>query len=310
MVGPRPALLSALLVALSWPASASLVEDASDGAVAYQFDADNHHDAPDACRDAAPGWSLPLDASVDGLIVPPDDLSDVFLLDVPADAVGSRVTLRLREGADATDLDVTAFLPGCLLDVLAPEAQPQAPPMPPAPASGERQVAVEATPKGACGPDWFFMVQGLVGAAPGAMHAAWTDGSEASVPLTHVSGHVAMYRTSANIANTLTGAWINLPATFTGSFEVAHAPCGIADGGAVYGPPNVAGDDVIAFTPVRAGPHAIQVRLAPPSLPGVPTAVPMSCHMCVDGGDEAAQKASYVLSSDQDDGAAKSSAMA
>lgn len=301
MVGSRAAACLLLLSFLAWPSTASTVEDASQGVVSYQFDGDTHHDAPDSCAAADPAWGFPLGSSTDGMLAPPDDVADAFVVDVPASDIGTRVTFRLIEGPASVDLDLAAFVPDCDGDVFAARNQPVPFPAPPAPASGERQVPISgARPRDACGADWFFLINGLSGTTPPAIHVAWSDGSEASVPLSYKeNGEVGIYRTALGAAFTLTGAWANLPATWTGTFKVAHEPCGAMHGGAVYGDPALLGNDLISFTPIRAGPHVVLVTLAPPAVAPPPTAVPMSCHMCIAQLEDASEKSSYTAGSEK-----------
>lgn len=302
MVGSRAAACLLLLSFLAWPSTASTLEGVSGHAITYQFDGDTHHDAPDACDLADPAWALRLDDRTDGMLVPPDDVADVYVMDVPASEVGARVTLRLMEGPGSADLDLGAFAPMCDGDVFAAHNQPFPFPSPPAPAADEQQVAVTpALPGAACGADWFFLVNGLGGETPPAIHAAWTDGSEATVPLTmRENGEVGIYRTTLGAAVTLKGAWINVPASWSGEFKVAHQPCGVADGGAVYGDPAMLGNDRVSFTPIRAGPHLVLVTLAPPTVGPPPTSVPLTCHLCFEEVEQVVSKLSYFLSAVSD----------
>lgn len=299
MVGPRAVPLALAATLLAWPAGASFLEEASNGAIAYQFDADQHHDAPDACVDADPRWSLPLQGQADGLVVPPDDLADAYVLDVPAGAVGSRLTLRVTEPSGTVDVDLMAFAPGCQGTVLDAVNQPVPFPAPPEPADGERQATLgpHATPL-RCDDHWAFVATRLGGLAPPrSLHAAWTDGSEATVPLAFANRDVALYLAQPSVAFTLTGAWINLPAAWDGDFALGLSPCDARDGGAVYGEPALLADDLLAFTPIRAGPHVVVVGVGRPALDPPPDQVPFSCHMCVEGTEEAAEKTGYVVSS-------------
>lgn len=298
MVGSRAAACLLLLSLLAWPATASTLGDVTGGVASYQFDGDTHHDAPDGCDLADPAWALPFLGRTDGTLAPPDDVADVFVLDIPADAVGSRMVLGLMEGVESVDLDLGAFAPGCDGDVFATRNQPVPFPQPPAPTDGERQVAVDATFL-ECGADWFFLVNGLLGTTPDAIHAAWTDGSEATIPLTLVeNGEVGIYRTPGAQA-TLKGAWVNVPSAWNGTFKVAHQPCGVTDGGAVYGDPAMLGNDRISFTPIRSGAHLVLVTLAPPTAAPPGTSVPMTCHFCLDEVEQVVTKASYVLRADE-----------
>lgn len=296
MVGSRMLPLAAFVLLLSaWPASASLLEDATGEFVAYQFDGATTHDAPDTCARADARWSLPLGGSTDGLLVPPDDAADVFVIDVPPQQVGSRLALHLSEAVQGVDLAFDALVPGCGSDVFAPQNQPAPLPAPPAPQPGQAQVSLsgDALAADTCADDWFLMLTGAGAAAPQSLHAAWTDGSQGSIPLAHASPEVAVYRTARSTAFTLHGLWANVPATWTGELRVAHAPCGAVDGGAVFGAPAQAGDDLIGFTPIRAGPHVLVVTVAGAGT--VPTAVPATCHMCLPQAEQAANELAYRL---------------
>lgn len=276
------------------------MEQASSGFVSYQFDADNHHDAPDTCAAAGADWSLQLDNRTDGMIVPPDDLADVFVLDIPATAVGTRLDLRLIEGPGGADLDLGAFAPQCDGDVFAAHNQPFPFPTPPAPAQDEQQASLGSEAEATfCLDSWTFIATGLDGIeAPGLIHAAWSDGSEGSIPVDFSNPQRGVY-VSDGPAFTLTGAWINLPASWTGEFQLFEQPCGIVDGGAVYGDPARLFDDRISFTPIRAGPHLVRVTLADPKAPTPPTAITLTCHTCFSEVGELVQKVSYFLRADQ-----------
>jgi hypothetical protein len=297
MVGSRTAACLLLLSFLAWPSTASTLESATDGFVAYQFDGATHHDAPDACADADPAWSVSLGNRTDGILAPPDDLADVYVIDVPPSHVGMRVDLRVMEGPGSLDVDLGAYAPMCDGDVFAPQNQPVPFPAPPAPADGEQQVALPgATKAWHCGDEWIFVATQMDGATPPQdLHAAWTDGSEGKVPLVFSNPEGAVYIVDGP-AFTLKGAWINLPASWDGKLLLFRDPCDAADGGAVYGDPAALFDDRISFTPVRAGPHAVRITLADPQAPAPATSVPMTCHVCFDEVEQVAAKASYFLS--------------
>src|SRR5688500_10657441 len=95
---------AACLPLLAFSASASLVEDATDGAVAYQFDAGTHHDAPDVCELASDVWHVPVGNATDAMLVPQDDVADHITFTVTPDLVGSRVTVLV--GAPEVPLDL------------------------------------------------------------------------------------------------------------------------------------------------------------------------------------------------------------
>ena len=300
MVGPRAAACLLLLSFLAWPSTASTLEAASGGVVSYQFDGDNHHDAPDACAEAGPEWALSINNVTDGLLLPPDDFVDAFVIDVPASEVGTRLDLRLMEGPGSADLDLGAFAPRCDGDVFAPHNQPFPFPLPPLPLEGESRTALDVeAPAWRCGDAWAFVATELDGALPPLdLHAAWTDGSEGKVPLWFSNQHLAVY-VAEGPAFDLTGAWINLPTGWAGQFFLAQDVCDAVDGGAVYGELAALFNDRISFTPIRAGPHVVLVTLAQPEVPTVPTSVPLTCHACFDEGEEAAEKVSYFVRADQ-----------
>ena len=279
---------------LAAPASASLLERSTRGIVSYQFDAGTHHDAPDTCEDANATWSAPIGAVTTGLLVPGDDQSDVYVLEVPADAVGDRLVVRVAEAVGTPDVALTAFVPGCVSDILDAAVQPAPQPSPPAPAAGQRQVtpANLADPM-ACDDDvWTFGLGGLKGAAPASIHVAWTDGAERTLPLAGQHHQWAFYRSTESLGVLLKGAWANVPADWDVRFAVVHGDCRATDGGAVYGEPARLLGPLLSFTPVRAGPHLVQVLYSgqPPA-----TSLTLTCHVCVDGVDEGAEHASYKL---------------
>ncbi|HUR63852.1 MAG TPA: hypothetical protein VM241_05150 [Candidatus Thermoplasmatota archaeon] len=251
----------AFLLALA-PASASTLEEATGHFVAYQFDGDSHHDAPDTCAAAAPEWSGRLGSSTDGILVAPDDVSDVFLVDVPAESRGARVTVRLSEAQDLQNLEVTAFLPGCAGSVLDRLNWPTPEPSPPAPRAGERQASANVSAPLRCyAGQQAFGLSRVSGYQPApSIHVAWTDGSQLDVPVTFTPGDAnALYVTDHSLGTTLKGAWVNMPGGWTGDFAYVAGPCNAVDGGAVYGEPPVVGVGSLAFTPIKSGPHVVQV---------------------------------------------------
>lgn len=296
MVGLRAFLVALLVLAL--PASASLLEEVSDGEVSYQFDGATHHDAPDACDEADPAWGFAAGTSTDGLLLPPDDMSDVFVMDVAPEQVGHRLKVSLFEGAEGVDLMLDILAPLCDGDVFAPHNQPLPPPSPPVPAAGEKQASLDRTAEPMYCRDtdeWAFAID-LDGATPPAsIYAAWTDGTHADLPLAWSNPQFAVYGPgTADVV--LEGAWANLPASWSGTFALFSAPCDVPDGGAIYGQPAFLGNDWISFTPVRAGPHEVVVSLGEPD---VPTSIPASCHWCLPQVEMLAEKAQYQLSSTQ-----------
>lgn len=294
---PRLAAVAlATLLLLAMPGSSSLVEESTGHVVTYQFDGDNHHDAPDDCEDSTLDWHVPYGNETDGMLVPPDDVTDVFRTDIPASAVGTRVAIRLTEEATGMDLVLAALMPGCEGSILDPRFQPTPEPTPAAPTASQVQASLDqGTAPHHCGSVWYFLVTGLQGAAPASLHAAWTDGTQqTSVPLSFQYNGYALYRANA-AAVELKGAWLNLPAGWTGDFILAAGPCNAPHGGAVYGDPAVQLGDLILFTPIRSGPHHVVVSVAPPELPN---AVTMSCHYCLAPVGDIVQRVSYFISVD------------
>lgn len=333
---PLPRMMFTLLAcsALAVPVTASLLEDASGHLVSYQFDGGSHHDAPDACAGADPEWSLPWLGSTDGLLVPPDDGSDSFVLDVPTGGVGQRLAIDVTEAAGTPQTEVLAYAPGCIGTVFDPLNLPRPPPSPPAPGPGESQRSADRLddPTTCYGDAWVFWAERVGNPGPASIHVAWTDGSERTVPLAYQWGPQAFYVTDHALGTTLKGAWINAPTGWDGRFELFAGPCDATHGGAVYGEPPSLEGGLLSFTPVRAGPHVVVVRLA--SDPGIATdpapcaaclspvpvpepghavepivdsalagqapAVPRisiaaSCHYCTDAPEEVVGRISYVL---------------
>lgn len=260
---PMVALAVLALLAFFAPVKASMAEDYTGSSVSYQFDGDTTHDAPDTCAHASSAWSFPLGSSTDGLIAPPDDIADVFVVDVPTSRVGDRIDLRITEATDPEVLDVEAYAPGCNGSVLELLNWPTPEPSPPAPADGEAQWSADVSEPWYCDSrQWVFVVDGLHGMAPAeSIHVAWTDGTERPVDLSYSYREWAVYATDHNLDILLKGAWINLPVAWAGDFSFAVGPCDAVDGGAVYGDPPVAGTGMLSFTPTKAGPYLVQVRL-------------------------------------------------
>lgn len=293
LVGGRVAALL-LLAASAVPVHASLAQDVSGHAVSYQFDGGSHHDAPDACQEAGAQWSAPVGGATDGLLVPGDDMSDVFVLDVPPALLGQRVEVAVAEAAGTPDVAVTAFAPGCATDVFDLANQPSPPPSPPAPAEGERQQALAdpAEPWACEERVWTFLISDVSGDAPASIHVAWTDGSQRTVPLAGQHHTWAWYQSRDALGILLKGAWANLPVSWGGDFALAQGDCEATDGGAVYGSPAMDLGSRLAFTPVRPGPHLVQVFFSgqPPA-----TAVAATCHFCLPQVEQAADLVSYRL---------------
>jgi hypothetical protein len=260
---------SASLALLLLPVHASTVEEATVGVVAYQFDGNTFHDAPDGCGDADPAWSLAVGSSTDGILAPPDDSRDAFVVDVPDDMVGHRLHLGVTDPTDTQPLTLDAFAPGCTGSILDAVNWPHAEPAPPAPAAGEKQVSPPLAPD-YCHPDgWVFVFSGMKGLpAPATMYAAWTDGSEHAVDLAWARNGYVAYSTADGLAVTLKGAWANLAQSWSGQAWLA-GPCDATDGGAVYGDQPTVDLGAIAFTPVHAGPHVVIVSWMDGALPSI-----------------------------------------
>jgi hypothetical protein len=262
------ALVAAALVAAALtPATASTVEQATVGVVAYQYDGDTYHDAPDGCGDASPTWSVAVGSSTDGILVPPDDERDAYVVDVPPSLVGHRLHLGVTEPSNAQDLRLDAFVPGCASSILDAVNWPTPEPSPPAPAAGETQVALPMAPSYCYAKGWAFVIDGLKGLPrPAAVDVAWTDGSERTVGLSWAREGYAVYVSGDDLGVTLKGAWANVASAWSGQSWLA-GPCDASDGGAVYGDKPTVGLGALAFTPVRAGPHVLLVSWGGGALP-------------------------------------------
>jgi hypothetical protein len=257
------ALLTVATVLLLAPASASLAEDSTAGFVSYQFDGGTHHDAPDRCAQAAPTWELPLGGTTDGLLVPPDDLADHFVLEVTDSAVGKRLSVEASSVAGSPDLAVSVYLPGCGSTVLDLVNWPTPEPSPPAPAAGEQQHSADvAAPEHCDSRLRLFVLDRMAGLpSPPSIHLAWTDGSEGAVPLAFRNPEFAAYSSTDKLGITLKGAWANVHEAWAGDFRYAVGPCDAVDGGAVYGDAPTLNMGVLSFTPTRSGPYVVQVAL-------------------------------------------------
>lgn len=282
----RRALLvaSAFLAFLLVPAHASTVEEATVGVVAYQFDGNTYHDAPDGCGDASPTWSVAVGSETDGILAPPDDVRDAFVVDVPDRLVGHRLQLGVTDPTDAQPLSLDAFVPGCSGSILDAVNWPSAEPAPPAPAAGEKQVSLPLTPDRCYDDGWVFVFNGLKGLpVPGSIYAAWTDGSQGAVRLAWSGNGYAAYSTKDDLAVTLKGAWANLARSWSGQAWL-FGPCGATDGGAVYGDQPTVDLGALAFTPTRAGPHVVMVYWADGALPSIrpPAAVDLDPTLIVE----------------------------
>ena len=257
----RRVLLAALasIAFLLLPVHASTIEEATVGVVAYQFDGDTYHDAPDGCGAADARWSVAPDTSTDGLLAPPDDVRDAFVVDVPPALVGHRLALGVSEPSGAQGLALDAFVPGCSSSILDAVNWPHAEPSPPAPAAGEMQVSPPLTPDHCYSGGWIFVFSGFRGLpVPGSIYVAWTDGAEHPVDLAWSRDGYAAYATQDDLGVTLKGAWANVAKSWHGLSWLA-GPCDASDGGTVYGDEPTVALGSLAFTPIRAGPHVVLV---------------------------------------------------
>jgi hypothetical protein len=262
--------------------------------VHYQADAGTEYDAPDTCDGALASpdpFDLPIDAALDGWLVPADDEADHYRVPVGQDLVGGRISLSVLGHDAELPFAIDAFMPGCGGSVTAEENQPAAPLAHPAPAEGERQVAPHnlGASGGECSDRWFFVMNQFGHLAPPAtIHLAWSDGSQADIPiLKDTPATLAQYEAPDN-GFTLDSVTANVPDEWTGQFNVGEAPCDLVDGEAVFGEPAVVSADgtTIEFTPITAGTYVLAVRFVPPALPALPEAslgvpslvVPASCH--------------------------------
>jgi hypothetical protein len=299
MVEYRVLLLASVLVLV--PVHAGMVEEASDGMVSYQFDAGTHHDAPDGCGDAHANWSLPLGGTIGGMLVAGDDEVDAYVLDLPASAVGERVTVHVSPGPGSGDLGVEVWAPGCMGDVFDAANLPFPLPQPPTPSSGQTTHALHnLNGTWTCNAsEWHFVVNGLGGGtAPASIHAAWTDGTETDLPLVQANQGTAHFTATSPLGAALKGAWVNMPTGWSGNFLLSHGPCNLPDGGAVYGDEPFALLGLLEFTPVRSGHHVVLVTYSPPE-PSAPTSIPASCHYCFGPVADVIRSLNYDLSSFQ-----------
>ncbi len=280
--------------------NASLIEDASGGAVAYQFDAGTFHDAPDTCEGALADWQVALGNTTQGMLVPVEDEADHIVFLVAPEDVGSRVTVAVGPAEVEVELSLDVWVPDCAGDVFAPENQPiPAPVGPVPPGPGETQASITQLDGGwTCDPtQWRFFLKGLGPEdGPRSIHVIWTDGSEADVAFESESESSTMrYGTTLGLGFTPQSVTANVPADWTGEFYVQRGPCDAQDGNAVYGEPPTQSGDTISFTPTTTGYYVAAILLEDPEAPEVPTSVPLSCHFCVDGTDELTGPLSYDL---------------
>lgn len=262
--------------------------------VHYQADAGTEYDAPDSCDGALSSpaaFDLPVGAALDGWLVPVDDEVDHYRVPIGQDLVGGRVSLSVLGRDVGLPFSIDAYMPGCGSSVTAEENQPAPPLAPPEPAEGERQVSphnLDAS-GGECSDRWFFVMNQFGGLpAPASIHVAWSDGSQADVPLLKdTPATLAQYEAPDN-GFTIDSVTANVPQEWSGQFNVGEAPCNLVDGEAVFGEPATVSADgtTIEFTPIEAGTYVLAVRFVPPTLPALPEAslgvpslvVPASCH--------------------------------
>ncbi len=321
LVDPMRRIVALVALLLAMPASASLLEDTSSEVLGplspftdpiaeaasdatglpieldhlhVQADAGTEYDAPDSCADALASdlpFDLPVGGDLDGMLVPVDDEVDHYRVAIGQELVGGRVTLVVFGRETTLPLAIDAFMPGCGTSVAAPENQPAPPPADPAPAEGEKQVTPHKL-GGAytCSDRWFFVLNQFGGLpAPESIHVIWTDGSQQDVPLLKdTPATMAQYATAENQGFTIHSASANVPADWKGQFNLSEGFCDAVDGEAVFGEPAVVTDASVSFTPIEAGTYVLAVRSVPPEVPevpGVPTAVPASCHAVCPSGN-------------------------
>lgn len=283
---------AAALLLLAGPAAASLIESSTsflEGTpvdhIHYQVDADTEYDAPDTCEEALASelpFELAVGGNVSGLLVPVDDTADHYRIPVGQELVGGRVTVAVLGREFSLPIEMDVVMPGCGTSVAAPENQPAPPPADPAPGPGEKQVSPHNLADGAwtCSDRWFFVLNQFGGQpAPASIHAIWTDGSQADVPLLKdTPATMAQYATSDHLGFTLRSVTANVPEGWKGQFNVAEGPCGAVDGHAAFGEPATTTGNSVTFTPIEAGVYVLAVRAVPPEAPEVGTTAPASCH--------------------------------
>lgn len=297
--------LVAVALLMTATASASLIEETTDGAVTYQFDGGTTHDAPDRCEDADAAFAVPLGNSTSGTLVPVDDEADHYVVDVDRSLVGSRITIALQEANADVNIDLDIRVPGCGGSVLDEDQQPEDPPEHPDPGPGEQSARLDNLDGGwECDDSsWFFVINQVRGGiAPASIHLVWTDGTQADVPLTKdTPATIAQYETSQNTDVSLHSASAVLPDDWDGRFNIGHGPCDASHGGAVFGEEAEASDDGdrISFTPTQEGTYVAAVVLALQPPDADPMALfqpqPMTCHTCVDGFDGVPYPSKYDL---------------
>ena len=306
----RPAVALAALLLLALPASASILEKTSAELLApakpvtdpvaaelsgltglpieldhlhLQVDGGTEYDAPDTCAESSPMFSVPVGGSTSGALVPVDDEADYYQFEVAPDQVGTRLSIAVDPAQLDLHVDLSVLQPACAGDVTAPENQPAPPPADPAPGPDQQQVSPHnlAGPW-TCSDRWFFVMNQFGGLDPPAtVHAVWTDGSQADVPLLKdTPATMAQYATGDHLGFTLHSVTANVPAGWHGQFNVGEGPCGAVDGHAVFGEPSQDFGTTIVFTPTQSGPYVAGITIHPRDVqaPPVGTTVPASCH--------------------------------
>lgn len=278
-------------MAFAGVASASVLETASGGAISYQFDAWTYHDAPDTCLDAAAAvhdfpvgiGANALNANVTtAMLVPGEDESDLLFLHVPSGLVGTRISTSVVPADTGYALVAQVLAPACDGTIFDTQNLPVEP-TDPLPGVGQLQAAADLVSAQACSNGgWRFSLTGLHD-APATVHAAWTDGTQTDVPAdSNGNGQTSFYSTSDGGNYTLDRVTANLPANWTGSFSVVDSPCGLTDGGAVFGLPPTQSGNSFEFTPTHNGTYYVSVLLLGHGVGSdpVPHSIPLTCHFC------------------------------
>jgi hypothetical protein len=314
----RALLAVTLLLFLTLPATASLVEDTlAPTGVHYQEDAGVPGDAPASCADLEADRAVTHQGATSaGILLDVDeDTQDVYALSLDESTVGTRVAVSLATSllVDSYDVAIDVFSPDCASSVFDPDSAyynppPAEPYQPPVGSSG-----FEADLAGAsCDPfAWKFIANQMGGAvvAPADIYVEWTNGEWEYVPAQKSTpATIAMYRTTSHLDVTIERAVIVLPATWHGSFHLASGPCGAVEG-TNEPDPYLAPDLTYGnFTVQEAGTHVILVYVtrtiaektqatAEELLADPPTTIPVNCHR--DICTLATDFASYDLGSQQ-----------
>lgn len=265
----RAPVAIALLVALSVPVSASLLEDtlAPLGlGVHYQEDGGVPGDAPGTCLGVDPSRTLVLDGSRSpGMLVEIDDEADAFAFPLDQGVVGERVAVDLLAGlAVSYDLAFDVFSPDCQSSVFnatsayydpAP-AEPYQPPV------GASTYEAKLTGYDCNSNEWKFLGNQMGGVpAPADIYVEWSNGEWEYVPVVKFTpATIAMYVTSSNLDVTVERAVIVLPSWYTGQFKLVHGPCDAVEGS--NDPPQYDADaNYGEFTVQEAGQHIVVITI-------------------------------------------------